>query len=85
MSCCKGKPVLPSKRKQITNLVLSVANAIANAIKSGKIVAPEAVVSKRISVCNGCRHLAENRCTVCGCFINIKVGINNEKCPLNHW
>jgi len=85
MSCCKGKNTLPPKSKQVSNFVLSVANAIANAIKSGKIVAPEAVISKRISICTNCRHLSENRCSVCGCFVNIKTGINSEKCPLNHW
>lgn len=76
---------MPPKSKQITNFVLSVANAIANAVKSGKIVAPEATISKRISVCNSCRHLDGNRCTVCGCFVTIKTGIASEKCPLNQW
>ena len=85
MSCCGNKNKMPPKTKQISNFVLSVANAIANAIKSGKIVASKESISKRIEMCKKCRHLSGNRCSVCGCFVNIKVGINGEKCPLNHW
>lgn len=86
MSCCKGKSVLPPKREQVSNLVLSVANILSNAIRSGKILADKDVVSKRIEICKNCRHLTDtNRCTVCGCFVNKKAGIKVEKCPLNLW
>lgn len=85
MSCCKSKSALPPKSKQVSNFILSVANAIAYVVKNGKISASQNEVAKRISVCNGCRHLAENRCSVCGCFVNMKVGMISEKCPLNKW
>lgn len=85
MSCCKSKSSLPTKSKQVSNFILSVANAIAYVVKNGKISASQNEVVKRISTCNSCRHLTENRCSVCGCFINMKVGMISEKCPLNKW
>lgn len=85
MSCCKGKSARPSKRQQAINLVLSVSNVIAHALKTGKAMASSNVVEKRVQTCKTCRHLEQNRCNVCGCFINIKAGLISEKCPLNLW
>lgn len=85
MSCCRGKGHQPSKVKMASTLVLSVANAIANAVKTGKLIAPESKVHKRIEICKGCRHLDETRCTICGCYVNVKAGLDSERCPLNLW
>lgn len=84
MSCCRNNN-MPPKSNQITNFVLSVANAVANAIKTGKVVAPKEVIAKRIGICQNCRYLSVNRCSICGCFVSIKTGVDGEKCPLNHW
>ena len=86
MACCtKPKLTKPSVKRQITSLVLSVANVLANAIKTGKVIADEATVSKRIETCKKCRHLDNTRCSICGCFINVKAGLKSEKCPINNW
>lgn len=85
MSCCKGKSAFPSKKKQIVNLVLSVANVLAYALRTGKVSADPNTVEKRVNTCKSCRHLTDNRCSVCGCFINQKAGLKTEKCPLNLW
>ena len=85
MPCCKGKSVFPTKREQVTTLVLSVANVIAHAIRTGKVVAEKSLVEKRVSICKNCRHLTDNRCNICGCFINTKAGLASERCPLKLW
>lgn len=76
---------MPTKAKMAANLTLSIANVVAHAISSGKIKAENAVISKRISTCQSCRHLDKTRCTVCGCNISIKAGLASERCPLKLW
>lgn len=85
MSCCGNRNKMPPKSKQISNFVLSVANAIASAITTGKVVAPKEVIAKRIGICQSCRHLSGNRCSLCGCFVSGKSGLISEKCPANNW
>lgn len=86
MSCCgKPKRKMPTKSKMVASLTLSVANVVAHAISSGKIKAEDTVISKRVSVCQSCRHLDKTRCTVCGCNVSIKAGLAAEKCPLKLW
>ena len=85
MSCCKNKVSLPKKTTQAKNLILSVANILANAIKTGRILANEELIKRRVDICKKCSNNVGTRCTVCGCFLNIKVGVKSEKCPINHW
>lgn len=86
MPCCQGnKGSSSTKKTQAISLVLSVANVLAHALRTGKILASKELVEKRIEICKNCRHLEENRCNVCGCFINLKAGLRIEKCPLKLW
>lgn len=40
----------------------------------------------RLSICKTCPELgALNRCSQCGCFMNIKVRIYSAECPLGKW
>jgi hypothetical protein len=41
---------------------------------------------ERLSICKECPELgALNRCSQCGCFMNIKVRIYSATCPLGKW
>jgi len=85
MSCCGRKNKMPPISKQINNFLLSVANVVAHARKSGKIIADTQTIGSRIAICNKCRHLVQTRCSVCGCFITVKAGLKAENCPLKNW
>jgi hypothetical protein len=39
----------------------------------------------RLEVCKGCDQWTGKSCKVCGCFVNLKVRIPEEKCPLGKW
>lgn len=86
MGCC-GNRRMPPLKKQIANVTISLANAIAHAVQTGKTKADDAVISKRLSLCQSCRHLdkAAGRCAVCGCFVTLKAGADSERCPIKKW
>ena len=57
------------------------------AVKAVKAVTlPETEESKaRLAVCHGCDKWTGTSCKVCGCFVNLKVKIPEEKCPEGKW
>ena len=57
------------------------------AVKAVKAMAlPETEESKaRLAVCHGCDKWTGTSCKVCGCFVNLKVKIPEEKCPEGKW
>lgn len=44
----------------------------------------ETILNRKI-ICNQCKFKQKNKCNICGCYVNIKVKINNEKCPKDFW
>lgn len=86
MGCCGRFNKKPSIIEQAKNLTLSTANVLAYAITTGKIKAEPQTIAVRIDHCNKCRYLEKgSRCTVCGCFIALKAGLQAEKCPMKKW
>ena len=57
------------------------------AVKAVKAMTlPETDESKaRLAVCHGCDKWTGTSCKVCGCFVNLKVKIPEEKCPEGKW
>jgi hypothetical protein len=69
------------------NLSGSVVKA-GSAIAHGKpIIAQKDKAQERLDVCNKCKDLDKNlgRCTICGCFVSVKVKADYESCPANKW
>lgn len=47
---------------------------------------PDEIFNKRISICNSCLNLDENRrCASCGCPMDIKAKLDWFKCPIGKW
>jgi hypothetical protein len=47
---------------------------------------PETEESKaRLAVCHKCDKWTGSSCKVCGCYVNLKVKIPEEKCPIGKW
>lgn len=76
-------PSLPGALTQIKNFAGSFINHAVGGFKQ----APDEVVQARKAICQGCDKLrkADNRCSACGCFIDIKTKWAGEKCPLDKW
>lgn len=51
------------------------------------VKAPDEVIAARWEICSTCEYLytPTNTCKVCGCFMKIKTGLANQKCPKNKW
>ena len=45
------------------------------------------IASARLDVCNGCEFLFKktNTCKKCGCFMTLKVKLENASCPIGKW
>lgn len=39
----------------------------------------------RLRVCETCPLRADNRCSVCGCFLHAKTKLPDEHCPKGYW
>jgi hypothetical protein len=85
MGCCGRGGVRPRLTQQIKNLGIDLANVVAYAKSTGKVKAPEDTIKRRLDVCRSCPHLQNIRCTVCGCFISLKAGLEATSCPLKKW
>lgn len=42
---------------------------------------------KRLKICQQCPELIKltNQCKKCGCFMNLKVKLENASCPIEKW
>lgn len=48
-------------------------------------IIPEFVLNRK-EICKQCDKLIElNRCSICGCFMDVKVAIPSASCPDNKW
>jgi hypothetical protein len=77
----QGQEVFPSLLTQATNFISSSVKHI----KTGMKTVPEEVKKERLDICNSCEYYKENRCTQCGCYMNIKTEWAEQECPLKKW
>ena len=75
------------KKQNVSKERRSVSWAASGAVKAAKaLTMPETPESQaRLGVCKGCDQWTGKSCKVCGCFVNLKVKIPEEKCPLGKW
>lgn len=73
-------------REDVT-VIGTVKHYAEGAIKAVKAMTmPETEESKaRLVVCHGCDKWTGTSCKVCGCFVNLKVKMPEEKCPEGKW
>lgn len=51
-------------------------------LASGRpILAPVDVQEERYAICRSCRWYLDAQCTVCTCFVSMKVVLSAESCP----
>lgn len=74
-------PQLPS----LWRMAASAAQAAATFAASGFQTVPAASRDARLKVCETCPQRVENRCVVCGCFLDKKAWLPFEDCPLGKW
>ena len=68
------------------SVIKTFAAAVGRYIATGGDKTQKELFEARLDVCSTCVHRAENdRCGVCGCFIEAKAGVAAEDCPLALW
>lgn len=84
----EDKPKLPS----LTKMAWNYAKAIARHVATGMEHADEATVQARLSTCDLCDQRVDNRCAVCGCYLDQgpdgregKAIWKESVCPLGKW
>lgn len=85
---CTGKLMwdkenkLPSLLQQGVNFVAALAQHVAGGLQS----ADNETYQKRIAICKTCPKLRpDNRCSGCGCYMNLKASWDEQKCPDGKW
>ena len=78
---------LKHPKLQVNRVKRDLKWAAKGAVKAAKaLTKPETPESQaRLEVCKGCDQWTGKSCKVCGCFVNLKVKIPEEKCPLGKW
>ena len=77
----EDKPKLPSTWQMAKNL----ATALAQHVATGAGATPQNEMERRLEVCSLCPYRVDDRCSVCGCYLQKKAGMESSECPLGKW
>ena len=77
----KKKKKMPSLANQAWNLVKSTTDYVQSGMEN--VSADDYKV--RLKVCGGCPFREKDRCTKCGCFIQVKAKWKTATCPDHRW
>jgi len=75
------KPDMPGVLTLASNFAKAVAAHVGDGLQK---VEPEQL-EERLLVCSLCDQRRDNRCSVCGCFLEPKAGMRSSSCPLGKW
>jgi hypothetical protein len=83
----KKEQEFPSLIEQGKNLAKSATEVIKTSIKGTPLFAPHEVQKERWDICNQCEFINKelNRCTACGCNLNMKISYSGVSCPKEKW
>ena len=77
----------PSITDMAKGFLNSAQDVISGAISGDGVLASEEVYNHRMSICNSCVYFKqqENRCTQCGCYMEVKTRFKKTFCPIHKW
>ena len=79
---------LPSIREQGKNLVKTSVEIVKGFVTTNEnVFASDKQIGERIDHCKKCEYYIkkENRCRLCGCFLQYKTKFLNAHCPIKKW
>lgn len=73
----------PSLFQQATNLAHAVGSVVASAVRGEPVTVPQEEQDRRLAICHTCDKFdsKQGRCTLCGCFANLKARLASQHCP----
>jgi hypothetical protein len=63
----------------------SLTNSVTEWAESGFQICKAEELDNRLSICNSCEFMFENRCLKCGCFLQAKARLATSRCPEGKW
>ena len=83
--------VLPTAMPGLSQMAFNLSQALIDNLKSiatkGVLLASPETLASRISICTECEFfkMPGERCSRCGCYMNIKARLLVSKCPVGKW
>jgi len=77
----EDKPQLPDVLTMAGNFASTMAKHAADGFRH----VDESVLRGRLETCSTCPHRLDDRCSVCGCFLDAKAAMRVSECPLGLW
>ena len=73
--------------KLLFELTGTLGDALQEYKNRGTVLADDAKVDTRMELCAGCKSFDKDsaRCSLCGCFMKLKVRLDASKCPVGKW
>jgi hypothetical protein len=77
----------PSIRQRAKNLTASGKRVVGGLIRGKAVKTTKQVQKTRLKICESCALFDPKTkvCGECGCFMEVKVGLAVERCPLGKW
>ena len=84
-----GKAIPAPEYPPLATQARNLAGAAVRFVASGFATVDQAEYDRRRAICEGCPSglydAAQDRCTVCACYVSVKPWSRSEKCPKGHW
>jgi hypothetical protein len=77
----RDKPKLPGMVTLATNFSKALAAHVADGLQK----VSSGLLQTRLELCTLCPQRVDNRCSVCGCFLEEKAAWRSSECPLGKW
>ena len=77
----------PSLKEQAKNLANMAKLIASDTLKGKRLLTNNKEQEERLSICKSCKYYDEKviRCTQCGCFLEAKVKVASQYCPIGKW
>lgn len=74
-----------AEKPGVIELALNFSRAMKEYIEDGLQNINKEEYKERLLKCTMCKQRDDDRCAVCGCFLELKAKIRSSQCPLNQW
>jgi len=81
------KKSYPSLKEQAKNLAQMAKVLADDTLKGKRLLTNKQEQEERMSICRSCKYYDDQqiRCTQCGCFLEAKVKVAGQYCPISKW
>lgn len=75
---------VPEKDPSLLKRVKNLTRETVKWVKAGAEIVDDEELEKRMSICKGCNHWVNERCSLCGCS-KLKQRLVTSECPIKKW